>query len=110
MLKAGALILFAALAATPSIPPSQPHQQAVGVQPNQQTNAARSTNGGADKRGTRGLPAVPIKPLTRGPEHPDKCGYECQRRAEERSEYWIILGHLTKITDFFLALFTMLLV
>jgi hypothetical protein len=32
---------------------------------------------------------------------------ERQRRAEERSEYWIIFGHLTKITDFWLALFTL---
>jgi hypothetical protein len=110
MLKAGALILFAALATPPSIPPSQPHQQTVRVESSHETDSSRQ----AAKSGQQSKPTAPqVPPFHKsrgGIGAAEKCDYECQRRAEERSEYWVICGHRMKITDLLLVIFNFLIV
>lgn len=107
MLKAGTLAVLAALAAAPSIPPSQSHQQAVRVETDQRSSRAGERAQSA-QNGPRQT-ATSVKPGKSRETSADKCDYECQRRVDERSEYWAILGHRLKITDALLALFTGLL-
>lgn len=110
MLKAGALVVLAALAAAPSIPPSQSHQQAVRVQPNQQPQGA-----GQAQHKTTNTPKNSKKPSVVRPRvihavDANACGDQCQERADERSRTWIIGGHRLGITDSLLAAFTAILV
>jgi hypothetical protein len=109
----GALILAATFVAPIQIPipkPSQTPQQAIGVQANQQSNGAGRADQGAKDGDNRTSQSEPSKPQVGGPKHSAECDHDCERRAEERSEYWIILGHRMKITDFLLSIFTFLLV
>jgi hypothetical protein len=92
------------------MPTDHQQQQPIGVQTDHKADGTSQAGQGetnGDKGGTQILP-----PLQAGGSigAPKGCDDECQRRAEERSEYWIIGGHRIKITDFLLALFTFLLV
>jgi hypothetical protein len=84
----------------------------LGHSPQPQQQADRSTKGEQNakphqERSDDIVPTVKLAP----PDHLQKAthqdGYES---TDERSEFWVILGHRTKITDFWLAVFTGLLV
>jgi hypothetical protein len=100
---------YAAATQSAAVAPSQARQQVIGVEANQQSDAARQSAHDTDKKSNY-RPVVATVAGSKARINPaENCDYECQRRAEEASEYWTIHGHRTKITDFWLAIFTGLL-
>lgn len=88
----------------------QQPQNAVGVQSQQQANGTRHAEGQSDQQyGQKQDPLlVHEQNSSIGAEAPRDDNRES--RAYEQSEYWVILGRRFKITDFWLMIFTGLLV
>jgi hypothetical protein len=96
--------LYAAASQTPSLAASQPPQQAIGIEADQQTNGpAKGTNNTQNPSGQASQRMSAKDGITRI-DSAATCDYQCQRATEQRSEYWTIFGHQLKITDSLLAL------
>ncbi|MGO4682984.1 hypothetical protein [Hyphomicrobium sp. 2TAF46] len=88
----------------------QAAQQTPGIQTDQQSDSARRTQGDGGTTPQNGTRPTAGEPMMGGSTASAKCDDDCQRRTEEASEFWTIMGHKTKITDFWLSVFTGLLV
>ena len=108
MLIRAAAILFA-LAATCAVADDSPLHQAPGVKAEQQANGATSGNQGAEANKNPAAFPAPVQIQAAPIKTKEERDREEQKAAEEASEYWVILDHRMKVTDFFLALFTGLL-
>jgi len=89
---------------------SQELPEAKWIEAQQQPD--RSAKGQESAHSQVERPPNPAAIAQPGPSPPLKTNADnnSRRGADERSEFWIILGHRTRITDFWLAVFTGLLV